>query len=272
MLANETIAPYLGRVFGLGENAADSTAVLLVVVPLTYLNVVVGELVPKSLALRSPRRIVLSGSRALFLADRALGPAISFLESSTNIILKLFFLRPREEKLAQTSVEIDSLSPTHQRFVLNMANIEERKVRDLLLPWQQVSHVTSRDTIDAVTQVVFNSGHTRLPVVDGDNIIGVLHTKEFMALRESGEKSWLPIVRPVLTVRAGDSSLGLLRLMQERRSHLSIVYSPTGERLGIVTLEDIVEEIIGDIFDEDDDGRIRKVFATRAKDRSIHPK
>ncbi len=267
--AAETLEPYFVARFGLGETSAEIVAVALIVIPLTYFNVVIGELVPKSLALRRPRKIVLAGADVLFVADRALAPVISVLEWSTKLLLTVFFQQQKiEERLAQTSIEIDTLSPTHQRFVLNMANIEKKQVRDILLPWDQVVRVNVSDSIDKVLQTILTSGHTRLPVEENSRVIGVLHTKEFMNLRESGESRWQTIIRPVLAVKPMDSAFGVLRLMQERRSHLSLVLTTAQEAIGILTLEDIVEEVIGEIFDEDDDGRVQKIFASRLKDRA----
>lgn len=268
--AAEFLVPYFMREFSMREITAEGLSVLLVVLPLTYLNVVVGELVPKSLALRSPKKIVLAGAKALFLADHILSPIVSVLERSTKFLLRVFFSRHRKEEAPQeASVEIDSLSPVHRAFVINMANIENKKVRDIYLPWGRVVHVKESDSSDEVAQVVLNSGHTRLPVVNEQGrVVGVLHTKEFMTLRESGEKNWRGIVRPALVVKPADSALGVLRLMQEKRSHMCIVFSAAGERLGIVTLEDVLEVVVGDIFDEDDDGRVRRLLASRSKEKT----
>lgn len=268
--AAESIEPYFMNQFGLREAYAEALAVAIVVLPLTYFSVVAGELVPKTLALRNPRRIVLAGAKWLFLADRVLSPIVFALEWSTKRIIGTFFKRAKiAEVHPQTSIEIDSYSPVHQRLLLNMADIEKKRVKDILLPWSQVSSVKSSDGIDEVVVAVLNSGHTRLPVTDNGAVLGVLHTKEFMALRESGELNWQSILRPAIIVQPMDAALGVLRLLQEKRSHLAVVLSPSRERLGIVTMEDILEEVVGDIFDEDDDGRVRKVFAAKVKTRSI---
>ncbi len=268
--AAESIEPFLITQFNLRAGLAEFLSVVLVVLPISYLSVVIGELVPKSLALQSPRKIVFSGAGALFWADKVLSPIVSLLESSTKFILNRFFRRRKtEDALMQTTIELDNLSPTHQHFVMNMANIEKKTVLEIMIPWAQVNHVSIADSIDHVSNVVLTSGHTRLPVNDQHKnlVLGVLHTKEFMSLRETGERNWTEIVRPVLKVKSSDSAFALLRAMQEKRSHLSIVFSNEGERLGIVTLEDILEEVIGDIFDEDDDEIIKKIFITRSKDR-----
>jgi putative hemolysin len=267
--AAESIEPFLKIQFGLGESLAEILSVLLIVVPLTYFSVVIGELVPKTLALRNPRKIVLAGARWLIYGDRILSPIVSALEWSTLKIISIFFKRAKTiETHQQTSIEIDAFSPVHQRLLLNMADIEKKRIKEILLPWSHVNFLDHTDSIDDVHSVILHSGHTRLPVTSDGNVIGVLHTKEFMVFRESGEKDWLAIIRPSLVVQPTDSALGVLRLLQEKRSHLAIVFSSNFERLGIVTMEDILEEIVGDIFDEDDDGRIRKVFAAKVKSRS----
>jgi putative hemolysin len=154
-------------------------------------------------------------------------------------------------------------------IVVSICQHRKKLVKDIFLPWEQTRYVQYSNSVETVSEAVFTSGHTRLPVKDNGHVTGVLHTKEFLALRESAETNWQSIIRPVLVVRPTDSAFGALRLMQEKRSHLCVVFSNVGERLGIVTLEDIVEEVIGDIFDEDDDGKVRKILATRTKDKPL---
>src|SRR5690606_15240320 len=103
--------------------------------------------------------------------------------------------------------------------------------------------------------VVLGTGYTRFPVFDNGRVTGILHTKEFVTLKESGETQWHSIIRMTLKVLPTDSALGVLRMMQERRNHMAVVFSPLGEILGIITMEDILEEIVGEIYDEDDDER-----------------
>lgn len=268
--AAETIEPYFIQAHGLSERAAEMTAVVLVVLPITYLSVVVGELVPKTLALRNPTRIVLAGSKLLFLADRVLSPVIALLEWSTKKILEIFFRKSKAPSPSDTaSIEIDSFSPVHQKIMLNMADIERKRIKDILLPWSKVIFIQKASTIEEVTRVVVASGHTRLPVKEDGRVVGLLHTKEFIALKESGESNWQAFVRPVLFAQPTDSALGVMRLLQDNRSHMAVVLTPSGECLGVVTLEDILEEVVGDIFDEDDDERVRAVYAAKVKSRVI---
>jgi putative hemolysin len=268
--AAEDIVPYFRTRFGMSETGAEFLSIFLIVLPLTYISVVLGELVPKTLALRNPVRITLLGARWLFIADRLLSPGISLLEGSTRQLLRVFFPRSKAQTpQSETTVEIDSLPQHHQQAVLNLARLEQRRNKDILLPWKDIVFVRDSDSMDDVVPVVFASGHTRLPVTNNGDVVGILHTKEFLAFRESGAKDWRSILRPILKVQANDPVLGTLRLMQARHSHMATVFTGTGERLGIVTLEDITEEIWGDIYDEDEESATRKVFVDRVKSKAL---
>lgn len=270
--AAESIQPWLMFEFGWTERVAEFISVLLVVVPITYLTVVVGELVPKSIALRSPVKIAMQGARVLFIADRALAPAVTALAWSTKQILRVFTRKSKGGPVAEgnegATIEIEGLPFHHQQAVMNLAYIEGKRIRDGLIPWESVNFIHTNDPMEDVAPLVFASGHTRLPVVDErGQVVGVLHTKEFLALRETGAKQWIGLVRPILKVRRHDSLLATLRMMQAQRSHMAVVLSPRGEPEGIVTMEDITEEIFGDIEDEDEDSRIRRLFAGRVKSK-----
>lgn len=268
--AGETLEPYFIQNFGMRGSTAEALSLILVVIPITYLSVVVGELVPKTLALRNPSRIVLAGAKQLFIADRIFSPIITILEWSTHQILKVFFPRSKSlQAIESTTIELNEFSPVHQKLMINMADIEKKLLRDILLPWAQVTFVQKSACLEEVFQIVLNSGHTRLPVKENGVVLGLLHTKEFISLRESGETNWQSIVRPTLLLKPTDSALGAMRVMQDKKTHMGVVASPQGHLLGIVTLEDILEEVVGDIFDEDDDGRVRKVYAAKIKSRVI---
>ncbi|NCV03239.1 MAG: CBS domain-containing protein, partial [Burkholderiaceae bacterium] len=164
------------------------------------------------------------------------------------------------------------LSQHHQQAVLNLAHIEKKRIRDILLPWKEVNFVRFTDTMEDVVPVILASGHTRLPVIRDSLVEGILHTKELLAFREAGNKDWRSIIRPSLSVSPQDSVLNTLRMMQTKRNHMAIVVDQGGEPLGAVTMEDISEEIWGDIYDEDDDGRIRRLLANRVKDKITPPR
>jgi len=271
--AEESLQPIFQGKLGLSEPVSEALSVLSVVIPITYLSVVGGELVPKALALRDPQAIVLRAAKWLVLFDRMFAPIVSALEWSTKKFLQLFFGWAQHGPAPSESaaVELDLLSHQARQYVLNLVDIEKKRVKDVMLPWEQVIAVRVDQSPEEVENTVLSSGHTRLPVLKDDAVVGIINTKEFMALRRSGLEDWQSIVRPVVQVQESDPILRALRLMQEKRSHLSIVFSQN-RRVGIVTIEDILEEIIGDVFDEDDDGTLRRILSTASKFRSIGPK
>jgi putative hemolysin len=269
--ASDTIEPFFVDTLGLGASVAETLALVLVVTPITFLSVVIGELVPKSIAMRAPLKIVLAGARYIAIADRILAPIVQLLEWSTKKILATFF-RSHTSSPADSNpstIEIDALSPHHQRYVMNLLQIEQRRIKEIMVPWEKVNIVNSGDPYDSITRIIVSSGHTRLPIADGLSILGILHTKEFVALKEAGNLDWKSIIRPAITIAPTDSALRVMRHLQERRHHMAIVVDKQKHPIGIVTLEDIIEEIVGDIYDEDDDGRIRHAIMSKTRVKSL---
>ncbi len=264
--AAENLEPYFIERFGMGAVAAEALSIVLVVIPITLILVIVGELVPKTLALRNPIQITLIGARWLFVADRFLAPVVAVLEWSTKQIVRLFFRRMKTAaNSTETTVEIDSLPEKEQAAVLNLVHLERRKLKEMFIVWKNVVFVHSEQSIDEVAKVILSSGHTRLPFLHEGRVCGILHTKELLSLRETGAKAWNQLVRPALFVTLEDRALSCLRMMQDRHNHMAIVVTPNGDPAGIVTMEDIFEEIWGDIYDEDEDQRVKKLFLERSK-------
>lgn len=268
--AHQSLNPYLQERFGIGSSLASAISIGALVVPLTFLTVIFGELVPKTLALRNPTRIALVATRWLVTMDAVFLPFVDFLEWSTKRVLHLFWPKSRATAHAQPVsdlVELQGLSSQARQYILNLVGIEKKRVRDVMLAWQYVDHIYLSQTISDVEAVALRSGHTRLPVVSNNEIFGIVNTKELLALVKSGNENWSQVVRPVSRVNDTDSLLKALRQMQEKRSHLSAVFHGT-DLVGIVTMEDILEEIIGEIYDEDDDGALRRILTTTARRRN----
>lgn len=274
--AEEALSPAIERWLGVTENTADTIAIGLVVLPLTYCTVVVGELVPKTLALKRALTFALTVAPWLSLFDRLLGPLVTVLEWSTKQLLKLFSLWRRRhgetdvKEPSEETVELGLLSQQHRQYVLNLVDLERKRVQDIYLPWERVIAVDAAQSAEEVQTIVVTSGHTRLPVLDGQRVAGVLNTKEFIAFRAAGGEGWTSLIRPAVDMQAKTPLLSGLKLLQDRRSHLGIVYAGQ-TRLGIVTLEDILEEVVGDIYDEDDEGTLRRILSSSPKVRGHWP-
>jgi putative hemolysin len=266
--AEEELSPVITRWLDVSEDMADAIAIGLAVLPLTYFTVVLGELVPKSLALRHSLTIALITAPWLSLFDKILGPVVTVLEWSTKRFLWLlrFLSRQRigvskEGEAADVTVELGLLSTQHRQYVMNLVDLERKRIREIYLPWDKVTVVDAGSTSSEVQATVISSGHTRLPVLKEGQVIGILNTKEFAALRASGREDWVSLTRPVVELQADTPLLTGLRRLQERRMHMGVVYSGK-ERLGVVTLEDILEEVVGEIYDEDDDGALLRLLGS----------
>lgn len=268
--AEEQLSPVLER-FGFNEGTADTLAIGLVVVPLTYLTVVIGELVPKTLALRQSLPVGLAAAPWLSFFDRLLGPLVTLFEWSTKSVLRLLRLTStpgaaRSEEAQSATIELGLLSSQHRQYVMNLVDLERKRVKDIYLPWSHVVKADVRLSAGEVQTILLASGHTRVPVLDGERLVGILNAKEFFALRETGSDQWLSLVRPAVELQDSLPLLAGLKMLQDRRVHMGIVYSQQ-TCVGIVTLEDILEEVIGEIYDEDDDGALKAILTASPKTR-----
>lgn len=272
----ELLSPMLETSLGVGEAAADTIAIGLVVLPLTYFTVVVGELVPKSFALKNTLGFALRAAPWLSLIDKIFGPIVTLFEWSTKQMLTLLNLmrlpkvargstpessqEPRVSDVTDESIMLEPLSMQHRQYGMNLVNLERKRLKDIFVPWKHVIHARPAQAVDQVEEIILASGHTRIPVVEGTDVVGILNTKEFMVLRGAGGENWSSLVRPAVKLQANTPLLAGLRLLQERRMLMAVVYAYQN-LLGIVTLEDILEEIVGEIYDEDDDGKLRRLLS-----------
>ncbi|PIS00591.1 MAG: HlyC/CorC family transporter [Chlamydiae bacterium CG10_big_fil_rev_8_21_14_0_10_35_9] len=263
VLAKGSLTPWIKDTFHLDMPLAELIAILVVVSPITYVSVVVGELVPKTIALRRPSYFALKVSRFLQWMSYITYPIVMILEVSTKRVIA--FLPKKhvsKEAVDESTVALDVISPPSQKYVLNIVKIESVTVSEILLSWENTVVVEEKQSQEEVESIALASGHTRIPVIRNTDIIGILNTKEFMVVNKMG-KDWRSVIREAVFVQEDMPILSSLRLMQEKRTHLVIVLSKEKKKLGIVTLEEILEEIVGDIYDEDDDKAVRKLLTRK---------
>ncbi|WP_246845034.1 hemolysin family protein [Bdellovibrio sp. NC01] len=266
--AEEALTPHLVQTFALKEQTAEAISIALVVLPLSYLSVVVGELVPKTLALRNSLFISLWAARWLYWGEKILSPAVWLLEKSTHIILKIFSLTEKTETATDQDLEIEDLPHQTKQYVMNIVSADKTLAREVMVPWKDVVYLRKGDSIEDVETIIVNSGHTRVPVVEDGNVIGLINSKEFFVARKYKEEDpdWSSLIRPCLKFKSFEPLFRILIKMQEENSHMAVIYD-RATVAGLVTMENIFEEIIGDIYDEDDDGYVKKLLASRARRR-----
>lgn len=259
--AEEVIAPWLASQFQISELLAEVIALLFVVFPFTYITVVIGELVPKTFALRNPLFFASQAAPWLHRISRLLSPFVAIFEYSTKKIVQLFSKKnlSEEESDEDASIEIGELAFPNKQYVLNILKIEKTTLKQILVIWAEVIVLKDSMTVEQVEAIIISSRHTRLPVLRCDEVIGIINTKEFLAFQKTGRPQWQDLIRPPVKIRQDMPILSALHVLQEKKAHLAIVYREN-IKVGIVTMEAIFEEIIGDIDDEDDDDFLKHIM------------
>jgi putative hemolysin len=258
--AQGILSPFLESRFALGAETAEVVAIVAVAIPLMFATVVIGELVPKAFALRHPEDIALAGAPWLDVLERMFFPVVGVLTWLTKALVAVLPHPFAKAALAERG--------PYEHYALNLVDLAQRRVRDAMVPWSQTVRADASMSPQAIAELALSSGHTRLPVVKAGDVIGLLHTKELLTFFAAGERDWGTLVRPTVSVGLEDRLMHVLRLLQARRSHLAIVVGIEGAPLGIVTIEDILEEVLGDLYDEDDDRAVARLLALRGKLKS----
>jgi CBS domain containing-hemolysin-like protein len=233
---------------------------------ITYLHIVLGEVTPKWLGIRKALAISLWISPPLHLFYTIFRPAIWFLQASATWIMKAVFrtdpvaeteLVHSEEELRVILTEkedsADGTEPENE-LLINALDFRRRVVRDIMTPRGDVVYLDMQDSFDANVQVAIESGHTRFPLVQGhlDNTVGLIHIKDLMREMKNDRHDLLAIKRELMPVPEFMPLQKLLRQFLAKRSHFAVVVDEYGGAVGIVTLDNVVGELVGEIKDEFD--------------------
>lgn len=263
------IEPYLAWLLGIEPDAAilHTISYILILAVLTYLHVVVGEMVPKSLALAAADRVVLAIYPAMMSAETALRWPVRILNSIGWLLLKLFRVPPAEgharlylpeeiEQIVNESTESGLLNEGEQEIISNIFDFGERVVSQVMTPRPKVVAIPYNMNRQELLTLVTQSAHTRFPVYenDVDHIIGILHLKDLIRQQvySKGSMDIRLILRAAPAVPQDMLVEELLAQFKKQRLHMAIVLDEFGGMAGIVTLEDLVEEIVGEVRDEFD--------------------
>ena len=248
----------------LGDAIPPSIAFILAFATVTYLSVVLGELVPKALTLDRAETLAMLVAPPVEMIARVLRPAVWVLQQSARIFLLPFGVRdvvvgetirsPDELRALVDEAEESGVIPRAQEELLhNVFRFADREAADVMVPAADVTWLDIDATCAEGVDRALETSHNRLPVGRGtiDRLVGVVHLRELVdAARETPDAPLEPLVRPALIVPETKDLGPLLRELRERRQHMAAIVDEYGGTVGIVTLEDIVEEIVGDIEDE----------------------
>jgi putative hemolysin len=260
----EDLRPLIEPIPWLGRHA-DTVALGLIVALVSYLSLVLGELIPKSLALRFGEHYALWVAKPLLALSRLASPLVWFLTASSNVVLRLFGdhttftesrISPEElQQLVDEAAEAGAVDPNAGEIASRALDFGGLTAAQVMVPRARVVVLSRGTPDDEVRRIVLEKGHSRMPVYDGviDNVIGYVNVKDILAASWKGGHLLLQdILRPAYFVAETTRAVELLNELRRRRTQLAIVMDENGMMSGIVTLEDLVEELVGEIFSEHD--------------------
>jgi putative hemolysin len=255
------LAPQLEKL-GLAPGVAGPVALVLVTVAISYLSLVLGELVPKRLALQRTEGFALALGPTVDRIAKISRPVIWLLSVSTNLVVRLVGGDPRAQREQMSGEELRELVNSHEtlgeeerRIVEDVFEAGDRQIREVMIPRTEVDFLDASTPVFKAAKEALNQPHSRYPVIRGsaDDVIGFVHVRDLLDPEMTGrsirvgelarQTFVLPWTRPILAALAD---------MRREGMHLAIVADEYGGTAGIVTMEDLVEELVGDIKDEYD--------------------
>ena len=250
----------------------DTLSVIVITLILSYFTLILGELVPKRLAMRKPEQLARAVSGVITFLSKLLKPIVWFLSVSTNGVLRLFGINPHEEEEAVSEDEIrmmidigeekGTIESEEREMIDNIFEFNNITAGDLMVHRKDMTVIWENDTPEAIYKTIVESGFSRFPVCgeDTDDVLGILLTREYLLNAYNGSpKAIRELLSPVHFVPETVHADALFRDMQQKKIHLSIVVDEYGGTAGLVTLEDLLEEIVGNIYDETDEAEISDI-------------
>ena len=262
----ERLGEYVSPVFeewGLSKTISETLALISITIVIAYISLVFGELVPKRLALYRTEIIALAVAPTIDLTAKIFRPAIWLLSKSTDTVVKIFGLSAKEIRSEISEAELvdlvsghTSLSEEEREIVEEVFAAGDLQLHEIMVPRIEVDFMDVGLSITDAISVAIERSHSRYPVTRGstDEVIGFLHVRDLLnpKVNSSAGETILDLVRPVLNLPGTKGVLPALAEMRSKRSHIAVVLDEYGGTDGIVTLEDLVECLIGDIHDEYD--------------------
>lgn len=265
--------------------ASHSVAVAIAFVLLTFCHVIFGELLPKSLALQAPDRFAIWLAGPLNWFVTLTRPAVLFINAAASGVLYLFgYERPPETNvhtvaelalLIEDTEEAGILAPEQAELVQNVFRMSNKRVADCMVPRDKMAALELTAPSDKVLEAVRSGAHTRMPVyhVDPDNIVGVVNTKNlFYLFSLHGVAVLEDAIYPALFLKPDESIANALRLFRKAKRPMALVRDEDGKIHGLITLEDILEEIVGELEDEHDQPVPRVPRSRLRRARTMPPK
>jgi putative hemolysin len=256
-----SLEPHLAAL-GLPERVAGPTALVLVTLVISYVSLVLGELAPKRLALQRAEAFALALGPMVDRISRISRPVIWLLSQSTNLVVRLLGGNPSARRESITDAELremvsghEALGEEEKRIVEEVFEAGDRHIREVMIPRTEVHFIDADTPVYKAAKLVLAMPHSRYPVIEGgpDDVVGFVHVRDLLSPEVAGRSVRVgDLCRDALTLPWTRPILAALADMRRSGMHLAIVADEYGGTAGIVTMEDLVEEVIGDIRDEYD--------------------
>ena len=261
------------RGIALIADQADTIALLLVTFIVSVVSIVLGELIPKGFALANPDRIALTVSGPITLFAKIVSPLVAVLVLLTKIISKPFGIDPtRTPELSAAEIRLiveqgsqqGVLEAEEEQMISAVMSLSDSKLHEVMVPRIDIAAIDQEASFDDAVTLVLTEGHSRTPLYKEsvDHIVGILYAKDLLRIIAAGgpRPRLRDIMRPALFVPESQAVDDLLNELQRRRVHMAIVLDEYGGTAGLVTIEDLLEEIVGEIQDEFDEEEPMKVI------------
>ncbi|MEH7180660.1 hemolysin family protein [Neobacillus vireti] len=261
----------------INESITHLISFIIAFASVTFLHVVVGELAPKTVAILKAEEVALLFSGPIIGFTKVMRPFIWALNGSARVLVGLAGLKPESEHeaahseeelrlLLAESFEKGEINQNELTYVNNIFEFDERIAKEIMVPRNEISTIGIHDTMDEVMDRVSSENYSRYPIIEGDkdNIIGVLNVKAILTSKVMDNEvvSLKPFIKPVMKAIETIPIHDLLVRMQRERTQMAILVDEYGGTSGLVTVEDIIEEIVGEVrdeFDADEVAEIQKV-------------
>ena len=261
--------------FNVAESAAGILSFIIAFASVTFIHVVVGELAPKTIAINKAEAVTLIFAKPMIIFYKLMYPFIKVLNGSARVIVGIFGLKPASEHeeahseeelqlIISESYKSGEINQSEYKYVNNIFEFDDRIAKEIMVPRTEIVVFDRSQTLAECLEIVKVENYTRYPVIDGekDNIVGMLNMKEVLTDYISGKNLDTPIdeyTRPVIQVIESIAIHDLLVKMQKDRVHMAILMDEYGGTAGLVTVEDILEEIVGEIRDEFDQDEVPEI-------------
>ncbi|MES1026753.1 hemolysin family protein [Bacillus velezensis] len=272
-LGEPTIQRLLHPVFSLIGMPSSITHIVTFIaafIAVTYLHVVIGELAPKTISIQKAEAVSLWTAKPLILFYKVMYPFIKLLNGSAGFLVKLFgFHSVKEHEVVVSEEELrlilsesykkGQINQSEFRYVNKIFEFDNRVAREIMVPRTEIAAISLEQSVDEAIHLIINERYTRYPVIkeDKDHILGIINNKDLFKAYFLGRSIELKeIMRPVIRVIESIPVQELLIRMQKERIHMAILVDEYGGTAGLVTVEDILEEIVGEIRDEYDQDEI----------------